>query len=39
MLHYTKQKLETGFYDGAILPVGVNDILNGKLPISTGNLM
>ena len=31
ILHYVEPTLETGFYDSAILQVGVNDLLNDKL--------
>ena len=31
--------LETGFYDSAILHVGVNDLLNDKLPSSIDDLV
>ena len=39
MLHYIEPTLETGFYDSAMFHVGVNDLLNNKLPSSTDNLM
>ena len=39
MLHYIQPKLETGFYDNAMLHVGVNDLLNDKSSSSTDNLM
>ena len=39
MLHYIEPTLETGFYDSAILHVGVNDPLNDKLPSSNDNLV
>ena len=39
MLHYIDPTLETGFYDSAMFHVGVNDLLNNKLPSSTDNLM
>ena len=35
MLHYIEPTLETGFYDSAILHVGVNDLPNNKSPSST----
>ena len=35
ILHYVEPTLETGFYDSAILQVGVNDLLNDKLSRST----
>ena len=38
MLHYIEPTLETGFYDSAILHVGVNDLLNNKSPSSTDDL-
>ena len=39
MLHYIEPMWETGFYDSAILHVGVNDLLNDKSPSSTDNLV
>ena len=39
MLHYIEPTLETGFYDSAILHVGVNDLLNNKSPSSTDDLV
>ena len=39
ILHYTEPTLETGFYDSAILHVGVNDLLNNKSPSSTDDLV
>ena len=39
MLYYTEPTLKTGFYDSAILKVGVNDLLNDKSSSSTDNLM
>ena len=39
MFHYIEPTLENGFYDSAILHVGVNDLLNDKSPSSTDNLM
>ena len=39
MLHYIETTLETGFYDSAILQVGINDLLTDKSPSSTDNLM
>ena len=39
MLHYIEPTLETGFYDSAMLHVGVNDLLNDKSPSSTDNLV
>ena len=38
MLRYIKPTLETGFYDSAILHVGVNDVLNNKSPSSIDDL-
>ena len=34
MLHYIEPTLEIGFYDSAILHVGVNDLLNNRSPSS-----
>ena len=39
MLHYIEPTLETGFYDSAILHVGVHDLLNDKSPGRTDNLV
>ena len=39
MLPYIELTLETGFYDSAILHVGVNDLLNNKSPSSTDDLV
>ena len=39
MLHYIEPTLETGFYDSAILHVGVNDLLNNRSPSSTDDLV
>ena len=39
MLHYIEPTLETGFYDSAILQMGVNDLLNNKSPSSTEDLV
>ena len=39
MLHYIEPTLETGFYDGAILHMGVNDLLNNKSQSSTDDLV
>ena len=39
MLHYIETTLETGFYDSEILHVGVNDLLNNKLPSITDDLV
>ena len=39
MLHYIEPTLETGFYDSAILHVGVNDLLNNKSPSRTDDLV
>ena len=39
MLHYIESTLETGFYDSAVLHVGVNDLLNDNLLSSNDNLM
>ena len=32
MLHYVEPTLETGYYDTAIVHVGVNDLRNDKSP-------
>ena len=39
MLHYIEPTLETGFYASAILPLGVNDLVNNKSPSSTDDLV
>ena len=40
MLYYIEPPtLETGFYDSAILHVGVTDLLNNQSPSSTNNLV
>ena len=39
MLDYIEPTLETGFFDSAILHVGVNDPLNNKSPSSTDDLV
>ena len=39
MLCYIEPTLETGFYDSAILHVGVIDLLNNKSPSSTDDLV
>ena len=39
MLRYIETTLETGFYDTAILHVGVNDLLDTKSPSSTEDLV
>ena len=39
MLDYIEPTLETGFYDCAILHVGVNDLLNNKSPNTTDDLV
>ena len=39
MLHYIEPTLETGFYDCAILHVGVNDLPNKKWRSSTDGLV
>ena len=39
MLYYIEPTLETGFYDSAILHMGVNDLLNDKSPSSNDNLV
>ena len=39
MSHYIEETSETDFYDSVILHVGVKDLLNGKSPSSTENLV
>ena len=39
MLHSIEPTLETGFYDSAILHLGLNDLVNDKSSSSTDNLM
>ena len=39
ILHYIEPTSETGFYDSALLHVGVNDLLNNKLPSSTDDIV
>ena len=38
MLHYVEPTLKTGYYDTAIVHVGVNDLINDKSPNNTENL-
>ena len=38
MLHYVEPTLETGYYDTAIVHVGVNDLRNNKSPNNTNSL-